>query len=170
LQTPKAPVRKTITFTQRDGWREVVSAQSVYVSRDEKGQLAVCRQSVRTLVAASPGRQVTTSSFAHAMAVSSRRDGQHIFGPPRARWSTAHSAQKTANCKSTLNTSDPMCLTRKKSASAMRVSRGRREKVAVGASGRKSLPKRIFHWLDRRAGLDKLMHESLDEPIPAARG
>jgi ubiquinol-cytochrome c reductase cytochrome b subunit len=40
------------------------------------------------------------------------------------------------------------------------------KKVAVGASGRKSLPKRIFHWLDRRAGLDKLMHESLDEPIP----
>ena len=40
------------------------------------------------------------------------------------------------------------------------------KKVAVGASGRKSLPKRVFHWLDRRAGLDKLMHESLDEPIP----
>jgi ubiquinol-cytochrome c reductase cytochrome b subunit len=25
---------------------------------------------------------------------------------------------------------------------------------------------RIFHWLDRRAGVDKLMKESLDEPIP----
>jgi ubiquinol-cytochrome c reductase cytochrome b subunit len=41
-----------------------------------------------------------------------------------------------------------------------------KDKVAVGTPGRKSLPKRIFHWLDRRAGLDKLMHESLDEPIP----
>jgi ubiquinol-cytochrome c reductase cytochrome b subunit len=40
------------------------------------------------------------------------------------------------------------------------------KKVAVDAPGRKSLPKRIFHWLDRRSGLDKLMHESLDEPIP----
>jgi ubiquinol-cytochrome c reductase cytochrome b subunit len=40
------------------------------------------------------------------------------------------------------------------------------KKVAAGAPGSKSLPKRIFHWLDRRAGLDKLMHESLDEPIP----
>jgi len=40
------------------------------------------------------------------------------------------------------------------------------KKVAVDTPGRKSLPKRIFHWLDRRAGLDKLMHESLDEPIP----
>ena len=38
--------------------------------------------------------------------------------------------------------------------------------VTVDAPGRKSLPKRIFRWLDRRAGLDKLMHESLDEPIP----
>ena len=25
---------------------------------------------------------------------------------------------------------------------------------------------RLFHWMDRRAGVDKLMHESLDEPIP----
>lgn len=29
-----------------------------------------------------------------------------------------------------------------------------------------SLSKRIFRWMDRRAGVDKLMHESLDEPIP----
>ncbi len=31
-----------------------------------------------------------------------------------------------------------------------------------GASART----RLFHWLDRRAGVDKLMRESLDEPIP----
>jgi menaquinol-cytochrome c reductase iron-sulfur subunit len=37
----KEPVRKTVTFTQRDGWREVVSAQSVYVSRTDDGQLQV---------------------------------------------------------------------------------------------------------------------------------
>jgi menaquinol-cytochrome c reductase iron-sulfur subunit len=37
----KEPVRKTITFTQRDGWREVMSAQSVYVSRAGDGQLHV---------------------------------------------------------------------------------------------------------------------------------
>jgi ubiquinol-cytochrome c reductase cytochrome b subunit len=41
-----------------------------------------------------------------------------------------------------------------------------KKKVAVGAPGRKPLPKRIFDWLDRRAGVHKLMHESLDEPIP----
>ena len=40
------------------------------------------------------------------------------------------------------------------------------KKIAAGAPGSRTLPKRIFHWLDRRAGLDKLMKESLDEPIP----
>jgi menaquinol-cytochrome c reductase iron-sulfur subunit len=37
----KEPVRKTITFKQRDGWREVVSAQSVYVGHAADGQLEV---------------------------------------------------------------------------------------------------------------------------------
>jgi menaquinol-cytochrome c reductase iron-sulfur subunit len=41
-----APVRKTVTFAQRDGWREVVSSQAVYVCRDASGQLqalsAIC--------------------------------------------------------------------------------------------------------------------------------
>ncbi len=40
------------------------------------------------------------------------------------------------------------------------------KKIAAGVLGSGTLPKRIFHWLDRRAGLDKLMKESLDEPIP----
>ena len=40
------------------------------------------------------------------------------------------------------------------------------QKIAAGAPKSRTLPKRIFHWLDRRAGLDKLMKESLDEPIP----
>ncbi len=40
IRRHQGPVRKTITFTQRDGWREVVSAQSVYVSRDRRRQFA----------------------------------------------------------------------------------------------------------------------------------
>ncbi len=40
------------------------------------------------------------------------------------------------------------------------------KKIAVGTPGHKTLSRRIFHWLDRRAGIDKLMKESLDEPIP----
>ena len=35
------PVRRTVTFAQRDGWREVVSAQSVYVNRNSNGQFQV---------------------------------------------------------------------------------------------------------------------------------
>ena len=35
------PVAKTVTLTQRDGWREVVSAQSVFVTRSAGGQLKV---------------------------------------------------------------------------------------------------------------------------------
>ncbi len=41
-----------------------------------------------------------------------------------------------------------------------------KEKVASPAPAGGSLSKRIFHWLDRRAGLNKLMKETLDEPIP----
>ncbi len=40
--TPLAsPVRKTITFAQLDGWRKVVSAQSVYVNRLADDQFEV---------------------------------------------------------------------------------------------------------------------------------
>ncbi|MDE3148682.1 MAG: cytochrome b N-terminal domain-containing protein [Acidobacteriota bacterium] len=42
----------------------------------------------------------------------------------------------------------------------------KKENVASAPPAGGSLPKRVFHWLDRRAGLDKLMKESLDEPIP----
>ena len=41
-----------------------------------------------------------------------------------------------------------------------------REKAETGSSASGSLPRRIFHWLDRRAGVDQLMKVSLDEPIP----
>lgn len=36
-----APVRATVTFSQQDGWRQLVSAQSVYVTRSAEGKLAV---------------------------------------------------------------------------------------------------------------------------------
>lgn len=42
----------------------------------------------------------------------------------------------------------------------------RKEKAAAAAPQSGGLARRIFHWMDRRAGLDKLMKESLDEPIP----
>lgn len=36
-----APVEKSITVSQRDGWRELVSTKSVYVIKDSQGQLKV---------------------------------------------------------------------------------------------------------------------------------
>ena len=35
------PVAKTVSLTQRDGWRNVVSNQSVYVNRTAEGKLQV---------------------------------------------------------------------------------------------------------------------------------
>lgn len=35
------PMRKTVTFSQEDGWRQLVSAQSVYVTQGPKGQVEV---------------------------------------------------------------------------------------------------------------------------------
>ena len=42
----------------------------------------------------------------------------------------------------------------------------KKDKLASPDQPSGSLAKRIFHWMDRRAGVDKLMKESLDEPIP----
>ena len=39
--SPAPPALKTIDFKQRDGWREVVSSQSVYVTHGKDGQLKV---------------------------------------------------------------------------------------------------------------------------------
>lgn len=36
-----APVTKMVALTQRDGWREVVSLQSVFVTRSDAGQLRI---------------------------------------------------------------------------------------------------------------------------------
>lgn len=78
----KEPVRKTITFTQRDGWREVVSAQSVYVSRTADGQLEVL-SAICPHLGCSVSWQATQDKFicpCHGGVF--KADGQHIGGPP----------------------------------------------------------------------------------------
>src|SRR5487761_2164284 len=42
----------------------------------------------------------------------------------------------------------------------------KQQKTGSAGSQGGSRAKRFFRWMDRRAGVDKLMHESLDEPIP----
>ncbi len=78
----KVPVRKTITFTQRDGWREVVSAQSVYVTHAANGQLAVL-SAICPHLGCSVSWQGTQDKFicpCHGGVF--KADGQHISGPP----------------------------------------------------------------------------------------
>src|SRR5579864_5658193 len=132
-----------------------------------RGSLRFFRQSVRIWVAASHGRSVATNSSAHAMAANSRLTVNTSSGHPPVRWTGCPPNSKTANSKSTLSISGPMCLTRKRSADRDEGEAvDEKKKIAAGIPGSRTLPKRIFHWLDRRAGLDKLMKESLDEPIP----
>lgn len=78
----KEPVRKTITFTQRDGWREVVSAQSVYVGRGGGGQLVVL-SAICPHLGCSVSWQANQDKFVcpcHGGVF--KADGQQISGPP----------------------------------------------------------------------------------------
>ncbi len=78
----KSPVRKTITFTQRDGWREVVSAQSVYVSRAAGGKLEVL-SAICPHLGCSVSWQANQDKFicpCHGGVF--KPDGEHIGGPP----------------------------------------------------------------------------------------
>lgn len=78
----KEPVRKTITFTQRDGWREVVSAQSVYVSRTADGQLEVL-SAICPHLGCSVSWQANQDKFmCPCHGGEFKADGQHISGPP----------------------------------------------------------------------------------------
>jgi menaquinol-cytochrome c reductase iron-sulfur subunit len=78
----KGPVRKTITFTQRDGWREVVSAQSVYVTRNDKGELAVLSAICPHLGCSVSWQSGNDKFVCPCHGGEFRADGQHVFGPP----------------------------------------------------------------------------------------
>ena len=78
----KGPVTKTVTFSVRDGWREVVSTQSVYVSRAADGQLQVL-SAICPHMGCSVGWQANQQRFVcpcHGGQFGP--DGQRIAGPP----------------------------------------------------------------------------------------
>jgi menaquinol-cytochrome c reductase iron-sulfur subunit len=78
----KNPVRKTITFAQRDGWREVVTAQSVYVSHNASGELEVL-SAICPHLGCSVSWQANHDKFVcPCHGGEFKADGQHIFGPP----------------------------------------------------------------------------------------
>lgn len=76
------PMRKTITFKQRDGWREVESAQSVYVSKSASGELVVLSAICPHLgcsVSWQPGQD---KFVCPCHGGEFKADGAHILGPP----------------------------------------------------------------------------------------
>lgn len=76
------PVRKTITFAQRDGWRAVVSAQSVYVNRTGDGNFQVL-SAICPHLGCSVSWQKTQDEFVcpcHGGRFAP--DGKHVGGPP----------------------------------------------------------------------------------------
>lgn len=77
-----APIVKTVTFAQRDGWREVLSAQSVYVSRAATGELQVL-----SAICPHMGCSVAWQASQHKFVCPCHggqftADGKHIAGPP----------------------------------------------------------------------------------------
>jgi menaquinol-cytochrome c reductase iron-sulfur subunit len=76
------PLRKTITFTQRDGWREVDSAQSVYVSRGEDGQLVVLSAICPHLGCSVSWQSGQDKFVCPCHGGEFKPDGLHILGPP----------------------------------------------------------------------------------------
>ncbi|HUZ03937.1 MAG TPA: ubiquinol-cytochrome c reductase iron-sulfur subunit [Acidobacteriaceae bacterium] len=78
----KGPIRKTITFAQRDGWREVVSAQSVYVSRNVAGELEVLSAICPHLGCSVSWQQAQDEFVCPCHGGRFAPDGKHVFGPP----------------------------------------------------------------------------------------
>jgi len=76
------PVSKTISLVQRDGWREVVSSQSVYVNRLADGKLQVL-SAICPHLGCSVAWQPSQGKFVcpcHGGQFSP--EGRHLAGPP----------------------------------------------------------------------------------------
>ena len=80
--TAAAPIRKTITFAQRDGWREVVSSQSVYVHRTETGDLRVLSAICPHLGCSVSWQQGQDAFVCPCHGGHFQANGAHISGPP----------------------------------------------------------------------------------------
>ena len=78
----EGPVTKTISLTQRDGWREVVSHQSVFVNRSTDGKLHVLSP-ICPHLGCSVGWHANQNKFVcpcHGGQFAA--DGERISGPP----------------------------------------------------------------------------------------
>jgi hypothetical protein len=82
----KEPVLKTITFKQRDGWREVVTTQSVYELMLMTTSSSCSPLSVLTWVAVWVGNQVDICFIALAMVVNSSPTACALQARPQGAW------------------------------------------------------------------------------------
>jgi menaquinol-cytochrome c reductase iron-sulfur subunit len=76
------PVSKTIEFAQRDGWREVVSSQSVYVNRTADGKLQVLSAICPHLGCSVAWKESQSKFVCPCHGGQFKADGCHISGPP----------------------------------------------------------------------------------------
>ena len=76
------PIRKTINFKQRDGWREVVSAQSVYVTHAADGQLVVLSAICPHLGCSVSWQNGQDKFVCPCHGGEFKADGLRILGPP----------------------------------------------------------------------------------------
>ncbi len=76
------PIRKTIDFAQRDGWREVVSSQSVYVTKAEDNQLKVISAICPHLGCSASWQNAQNEFVCPCHGGRFAADGAHVAGPP----------------------------------------------------------------------------------------
>ena len=93
----EAPVTKTISLTQRDGWRDVVSLQSVVVNRSTEGGLQVLSPICPHLGCSIAWHSARTNSSAPATAVNSARTEDASQARPRADWTSLKRRSRTAS-------------------------------------------------------------------------
>jgi len=77
-----APVAKTILLTQRDGWRETVSHQPVFVSRASDGKLQVLSPVCPHLGCSLSWREKQNKFVCPCHGGQFGADGSHLSGPP----------------------------------------------------------------------------------------
>ncbi len=82
FQALDKPVTKTISLVQRDGWREVISNQSVFISRSEKGMLQVLSPICPHLGCSVAWHENQDKFICPCHGGQFSADGKHLSGPP----------------------------------------------------------------------------------------
>jgi menaquinol-cytochrome c reductase iron-sulfur subunit len=76
------PIQKTVAVKQLDGWREVDSAQTVYVTKGTDGQLTVLSAICPHLGCSVAWHQPEDEFICPCHGGRFAPDGKHVFGPP----------------------------------------------------------------------------------------